>query len=156
MKVKFPVVPTLYKIVILVSLLVFFSILLVNHFVKMPIFEGLDASGSTTSAPTIDASGSTVVAMDASGSTTGTPITDASGGTITSGSTMVPKPNSSLTPSPTPSPSDSSANIITNLQIAQEKAKTDKAEADAQIAQANAQAAVAKAQTAQAEAQSSK
>ena len=109
MKVKFPVVPTLYKIVIIVSLLVFFSVLLVNHFVKMPIFEGLDASEST---PT-DASESTPT--DASGSTP----TDASGGTITSGSTMVPKPNVSLTSSPTGNSSDSSAYIITNLQIFQ-------------------------------------
>jgi len=130
MKVKFPVVPRLYKIVVIVSLLVFFSILLVNHFVKMPIFEGLDASGS--------------------------PMTDASNSTITDGSTMVPSPNSPLSSSPTPSPSDSSANIITNLQIAQEQAKTDKAQADAQVAQANAQTAAAKAQTAQAEAQSVK
>jgi hypothetical protein len=153
MKVKFPVVPTLYKIVVVVSLLVFFSILLVNHFVKMPIFEGLDASGSSVGTPMTDASGSSVgtTVKDASG-----PTTDASNSTITGGSTMVPKPNSPLTPSPNPSPADSSANIITNLQIAQEKAKTDKAEADAQIAQANAQTAVAKAQTAQAEAQASK
>jgi hypothetical protein len=66
---------------------------------------------------------------------------------------MVPKPNVSLTSSPTGNSSDSSANIITNLQIAQEQAKTEKAQSDAQIAQANAQAAVAKAQIAQADAQ---
>jgi hypothetical protein len=133
MKVKFPVVPTLYKIVIVVSLLVFFSILLVNHFVKFSIFEGLDASGS----PMTDASGSPMT--DASGS----PMTDASGSPMTDASAN-------------PSPSDASANIITDLQIAQERAKTDKAEADAQIAQADAQTATAKAQTAQAEAQSEK
>jgi len=143
MKLKFPVVPTLYKIVIIVSLLVFFSILLVNYFIKIRVFEGLDASGSTTLST--DASGSSVdkPMTDASGSSVGKPMADSSGSTIT----VVPKPNSQVKSTTPPSPSDSSANIITDLQIAQERAKTDKAQADAQTAQAKAQAAQTEAQS---------